>query len=88
MTGLDISADQFRAFGQVELCGILYVTYQSTHEIQGSWALCALLDEYLMIAFPNGNTGRFETVAVIQLSDMKFEAITDGKGMCTAGAGD
>lgn len=80
VTRLGITPDQFRSIGQIELCGVLHVTYQTTAEILGSYALCALLDEHFLIAFPHGSTGIYDAVALIQLSDIKIEASTDGKG--------
>lgn len=81
-TRLGITSDQFRSLGQIELCGVLHVTYQTIAGIDGNYALCALLDEHFLVAFPSGHAGRFEAIAIIQLSDIKTEASTDGKGKC------
>lgn len=78
---VSITKEQFRALGQIELCGILHVAYQTSVAVNGGYALCALLDEHFLVAFPHGTNGRFEAVALIQLSDIKIEASTDGKGL-------
>jgi len=80
LSRLSITPEQFRYFGSVELCGVLHVAYQTTTAVSGGYALCALLDEHFLVAFPIANTGHFQVIALIQLSDVKIESATDGKG--------
>lgn len=80
LSGIGLMPEQFRSLGSVELCGVLHVAYQTNIAISGSYALCVLFDEHFLIALPVGATGNFEAVALIQLSDIKIEASTDGKG--------
>jgi len=80
LSRLNISPEQFRSLGLVELCGVLHVAYQTTVAVGGGYALCALLDEHFLVAFPVAHTGQFQAVALIQVSDIKIEAATDGKG--------
>lgn len=80
LSRLGITAEQFRCLGQVELCGVLHVAYQTTVDVAGGYALCALMDEHFLVAFPMNGPGRFEAMALIQLSDIKLERATDGKG--------
>ncbi|KAK5091366.1 hypothetical protein LTR05_001549 [Lithohypha guttulata] len=81
LSRLNVSKEDFRSLGQIELCGILHVAYQTTVVITGGYALCSLIDEHFLVAFPVGITGRFEAVALIQLSDIRIETSTDGKGL-------
>jgi len=85
LSRLNIAPEHFRSLGSVELCGVLHVAYQTTVAVSGGYALCALLDEHFLVAFPIANTGNFQAIALIQLSDVKVEAATDGKGklVCT-----
>ena len=80
LSRLNTSAEQYRTLGTVELCGVLHIAYQSTVAIGGSYALCVLFDEHLLVALPMGNTGRFEAIAILQLCDIKIASPTDGKG--------
>lgn len=80
LTRLSVSKEQFRALGQIELCGILHIAYQTSVAVHGGYALCALMDEHFLVAFPQSGNGRFDAVALIQLSDIKIETSTDGKG--------
>lgn len=84
LTKLRISAAQFRSLGTVELCGVLHVAYQSNTAIGGAYAVCALLDEHFLVAFPStSNLQVFEAAALIQLSDLAVEGAMDGKGRQT-----
>ena len=81
LTKLRVSAEQFRSLGTVELCGVLHVAYQSTVAIGGAYAVCALLDEHFLVAFPSSNNLQIlEAAALIQLSDLAVEGAMDGKG--------
>lgn len=80
LSRLNISGEQFRTLGTIELCGVLHVAYQSIVTVSGGYALCVLFDEHLLVAFPIGSTGYFEAIAIIQLCDMKITSPTDGKG--------
>lgn len=77
---LNITAEQFRSLGSVELCGILHMAHQSNVGVSGCYVVCVLFDEHLLIALPAGAIGKFETMALIQLSDLRIEAPNDGKG--------
>lgn len=50
--------------------------------IVGVYGICALFDEHLLIALPSMRPGNFDVMLVVQLSDAKVEAPTDGKGKC------
>ncbi|KAK5945738.1 hypothetical protein PMZ80_002946 [Knufia obscura] len=81
LSRLNVTPEQFRSMGSVELCGVLHVAYQTTVGVNGAYALCALLDEHFLVALPIAHTGQFQAVALIQLSDIRIEAATDGKGL-------
>lgn len=80
LSRLGITAEQFRSLGPVELCGVLHIAYQTSVTISGCYALCVLFDEYFLIALPIGATGKFEAMALIQLSDIRVETPMNGKG--------
>lgn len=64
---------------------MLYVTYQTPSSVAGVYGLCALFDEHLLIALPSQKPGSFDIMLVVQLSDVRVEAPTDGKGMDPSG---
>lgn len=80
LSRLGITSEQFRSLGSVELCGVLHIAYQTSVTISGCYALCVLFNEHFLIALPVGATGKFEAMALIQLSDIKIETPVNGKG--------
>ena len=72
--------ENFRILGNVILCGVLYVTYQTRLRVDGLYALCALFASHFLVAVPAGGSGKFEVIALISLCDLKIESVTDGKG--------
>lgn len=81
LSQLNVTTDQFRSLGQIQLCGILHIAYQTNCSISGCYALCVLFDEHFLVAFPANSSGNFDAVALIQLVDIRIEKPTDGKGM-------
>lgn len=80
LSKLNITEGQFRSLGTVELCGVLHVAYQTNVAVGGCYAVCVLLEEHFLIALPLGSNGRLEAMVLVQLSDIRLEAPTDGKG--------
>ena len=72
--------EDLRLLGDVILCGVLHVTYQTRARVDGSYALCVLYQNVLLVAFPAGPIGRFDVMALVMLNDMKLESASDGKG--------
>ena len=75
-----LAAENLRMLGNVLLCGVLHVTYQTRNRVDGAYAMCILYPRVLVVAFPAGQTGRFDVTALIKLTDMKLESASDGKG--------
>ncbi|EHY60380.1 hypothetical protein HRR83_000140 [Exophiala dermatitidis] len=76
-----LKVEQFRALGNIRLCGVLHVTWQTRSRVDGSYALCILFDSSLVVALPAGASSRFEVVAFIHLSELKVESSSDGRGL-------
>ena len=73
--------EDLRLLGDVILCGVLHVTYQTRTRVEGCYALCVLYQDVLLVAFPVGPVGRFDVTALVMLNDMKLESASDGKGL-------
>lgn len=72
--------EQFRLLGNIQLCGVLHVTWQTKSRIDGCYALCILFENSLMVALPAGATPSFEVVAVLHDYDLTVGSSSDGRG--------
>ncbi|EXJ91089.1 hypothetical protein A1O1_04196 [Capronia coronata CBS 617.96] len=78
---VSLRAEQFRMLGNIQLCGVLHVTWQTRSRIGGCYGLCILFDSSLMVALPAGPASRFEVVAFIHLTDLTVECPSNGRGL-------
>ncbi|ETN46879.1 uncharacterized protein HMPREF1541_01068 [Cyphellophora europaea CBS 101466] len=76
-----LTQEDFRLLGNASLCGVLHVAYQTKHGITGTYALCVLFRQHLLIAFHVTASQRFDIVAFINLHDLKIDSASDGKGL-------
>lgn len=76
-----MAPEELRGLGNIVLCGVLYITYQTHKRVDGAYALCLLYRRCFIVAFPAGSTGRFDVCGVINLPDLKVESACDGKGL-------
>ena len=73
--------EDFRSLGNVILCGVLHIAYQTRLRVDGAYAMCVLFGNHFLVAVPAGSSGKFEAIAILKLCDLKLESATDGKGM-------
>lgn len=73
-------SEHFRRFGSMILCGVLHITFQTKHRIDGQYSLCVLFEDSFLIAMPVGKSDRFEIIAFIALADLTLESASNGKG--------
>ena len=79
---MSLRAEQFRLLGNVQLCGVLYVTWQTRNcRVDGRYALCILFDSSLVIAIPTGAASKLEVIAFLHLADLKLVSPSDGRGL-------
>ena len=79
---VSLRAEQFRMLGNVQLCGVLHVAWQTRNsKVDGRYSLCVLFDSSLIIALPAGATSKFEVIAFLHLPDVKFGSASDGRGL-------
>lgn len=78
-----IRPENYRLLGEIRLCGVLHVTWQTKSRIDGRYAVCVLFDFSLMIALQAGttSTSRLDLVAFLHLSDVRIESASDGQGL-------
>ncbi len=76
-----LNATHFRMLGHVLLCGVLYVTYQTSNRVEGGYMLCMMFKDYLLVAAPVVGLAKFEIVATIYLLNAKAVSAEDGRGM-------
>lgn len=74
--------DQFRMLGQIVLCGVLHVAYQTSCRVDGGYMLCVLFREYFLVALHRVEGGKFDPVAMIYLADVKICSPKNGQGVC------
>lgn len=70
-----------RLLGHVSLCGILYVTYQTSERIQGKYMICILFKSCLLLAQVDKGTSNYEVVATITLANGSIELPDNGRGL-------
>ena len=68
-----------RLMGHADLCGVLYVAYQTIHGLRGDYMLSMLFKSYLLLALPKSGT-RYEIVAIIGLGDARVDTPDNGRG--------
>ncbi|KAK6387624.1 hypothetical protein LTS17_000893 [Exophiala oligosperma] len=73
--------EHFRFLGDIRLCGVLHVTWQTKTRVDGCYALCVLFENSLMIAQPTTASPTFEVVAVLPLSVLTVCSASDGRGL-------
>ncbi|OAP64392.1 hypothetical protein AYL99_00364 [Fonsecaea erecta] len=79
---VSLRAEQFRMLGNIQLIGVLHVTWQTRNtKVDGRYALCILFDTSLIIALPAGATAKFEVIAFLHLQDTRIESASDGRGL-------
>lgn len=65
--------------GHANLCGVLYVAYQTVYGLRGDYMLSILFKSYLLLALPKPGT-RYEIVAIIGLGDVRVDKPDNGRG--------
>lgn len=75
-----LSHEDFRSLGDIVLCGVLHVAYQTRHGVTGSYGLCVLFEQSLLVALPVAASAKFDIVALVHLQDLKVDSASDGKG--------
>ncbi len=68
-----------RLLGHANLCGVLYVAYQTAYGLRGDYMLSILFKSYLLLALPKSGT-RYEIVAIIGLGDVRVDKPDNGRG--------
>lgn len=76
-----LQSDNYRLLGDIRLCGVLHVTWQTKRRIDGAYAVCVLFDFSMIIALPVGTTSRLDLVAFLHLSDLQIASASDGQGL-------
>ncbi|KAH8603061.1 hypothetical protein B0O99DRAFT_499004 [Bisporella sp. PMI_857] len=70
-----------RNLGHINLCGVLYVSWQTKDGVEGQYLICLLYRDYLLLA----SAARPEQVYTIQAwigrSDMRVEELDNGRGL-------
>jgi RhoGEF domain len=75
-----LKTSQFRMLGDVLLCGILYLAYQTKSRVEGGYMLCMMFRDYLVIAAPAVEQAKFDILATIYLCDARVVSTKDGRG--------
>ncbi|KAK4937598.1 hypothetical protein LTR10_021816 [Elasticomyces elasticus] len=78
---VNMKSDQLRLLGNVRLCGVLHVTWQTKSKIDSCYALCVLFERTLLVAVPVGPSPCFEVIALLHLSEVTIASPSDGRGL-------
>ena len=65
--------------GHANLCGVLYVAYQTVFGLRGDYMLSILFKSYLLLALQKSGV-RYEIVAIISLGDVRLDKPDNGRG--------
>ena len=68
-------------FGQVQLCGCLYIVYRGKDRIKGFYAICVLFETTLLLAAADEEQQRYSTFAGIALANATIEETDNAKGL-------
>lgn len=69
-----------RMLGYPNLCGVLYVAWETESGICGEYVLCVLFRSHLVLAIEHPGGDRYDVVAIISLSDTQLQKADDGRG--------
>lgn len=77
-----ISKGRIRSLGQIQLCGVLYICWQTKDSVQGSYLICLLYRRWLCFALAEkSKVGRIYTIqACIPLNGCSIEEVDNGRG--------
>ncbi|KAI4173749.1 MAG: hypothetical protein LQ343_002752 [Gyalolechia ehrenbergii] len=68
-----------RMLGYPNLCGVLYVAWETESGICGEYVLCVLFRSHLVLAIEHPGGDRYDVVAIISLSDTQLQKADDGR---------
>ncbi|KAL8866971.1 MAG: hypothetical protein Q9174_005962, partial [Haloplaca sp. 1 TL-2023] len=74
------SITSLRLLGHHVLCGVLFVAYESEHEVRGEYMLCALFRSHILLAVQRSGTESYDVVALLSLHDVQVGRTDDGRG--------
>ncbi|KAF7715837.1 Uncharacterized protein PECH_006009 [Penicillium ucsense] len=80
-TGSSNLQDMYKDLGPLQMCGVLFVTYQTPGQTTGSFMVCALFHCYFLIARRVHDSKRLEVIACVYLLDLKEESVQNGQGL-------
>ena len=72
--------EHFGDLGQANLCGVLYVSYQTSSKAKGEYMVCVIFKAHLLLAVPSSLNGKYDVLGIIPLVDSKIESTEDGRG--------
>ncbi|KAI2468086.1 Dbl homology domain-containing protein [Annulohypoxylon bovei var. microspora] len=75
------SKTAIRSFGQVRLCGALYVCWQTKDGVDGAYMVALLYKDCLCLASASRAEPVYTIQACISLSDIKVEEVDNGRGL-------
>ncbi|KAI1620539.1 hypothetical protein EDD37DRAFT_158675 [Exophiala viscosa] len=78
---VNLKPERLRSLGNVRLCGVLHVAWQTKSKIDSCYALCVLFESTLLVAVPAGTSPCFEVIALLHLSDVSIASPSDGRGL-------
>lgn len=74
------SKSRIRAFGHVQLCGVLHVCWQSKDGVRGSYMICLLYREWLCLATASKVDQIYTIQACLALDSVSLEDVDNGRG--------
>lgn len=75
------SKNRVRSFGHIQLCGVLYASWQSKDGVQGQYLVTLLYKDWLCLASASKFDLIYSLQACIPLNQIKVEAVDNGRGM-------
>ncbi|MCJ1311062.1 hypothetical protein MMC25_004732 [Agyrium rufum] len=77
-----VAPSALRSLGHPILCGVLHVAYQSKQQgITGLYMICVLYKSFLIFGQTSDGYRPYVIVASISLSELRIEAVDNGKGL-------
>ena len=76
-----VSKNRIRSFGHIQLCGTLYVCWQTRDKVEGQYMVVLLYREVLCLASASRFDQMYTIQACINLTDIRIEEADNCRGM-------
>ncbi|KAG9247514.1 RhoGEF domain-containing protein [Calycina marina] len=70
-----------RGLGHIDLCGVLYATWQTKNGVEGQYLICLLYRDFLLLASAVKSEQMYAIQACIDIKELRVEEVDNGRGL-------